>query len=596
MKKEFSTDVLIIGGGPTGMLCAIYLDLWGISSIVVERQFEISEHPKAHELSARSIEILVQLGFTIEELKAEVSPYEDASRILFGHTLNETIGEIDLLEGGNDEKYKTHLASPEPYLNLSQTALEEIMRKRLTQCQHSQLLIGHQWEQMQETQSDVHSTALNRTEEKQIAIHSKYVICADGAGSRSRDALGIKMEGQGKIDDFISVYFEQNLRSFVKKGAKLYWIMNPKAPGTFIAHHIERRWVYHFPIFTPFEKQEQFTEEMLKERILTALGDHDIPVDIKSVSFWRMACQTAQTFRKGKAFLVGDAAHRFPPTGGLGMNSGIGDAQNLCWKLALVIKKIANETLLDSYETERKPVIELNSVESLRNYFKIWEVPQSMGLNPKLLKRQAVLLNSFPLKALPKKWIDALLNKIQGKLSKKILAILDKPPKLQKVRNAIKDQTEHFDRIGLDLGYAYNKGAIVFNTNDTPPKQTVSQYQPSLVPGVRFPHFWVSNHGTQMSSHEWLSPDKFTLLCNDQGMEWWANNADALASQTRSLVSITNVTELHGTLSETSPINDFYPIKNTPLLLIRPDGQVAWKPKSLDVDLTSIFKQLIPTQ
>lgn len=596
MKKEFSTDVLIIGGGPTGMLCAIYLDLWGISSIVTERQFEISEHPKAHELSARSIEILVQLGFTIEELKAEASPYDDASRILFGHTVNETIGEIDLLEGGNDEKYKTHLASPEPYLNLSQTALEKIIRKRLTQCQHSQLLIGHQWEEMQENEGGVHSTVLNRTDETQVSINSKYVICADGAGSRSRDALGIKMEGQDKIDDFISVYFEQNLRDFVKKGAKLYWIMNPKAPGTFIAHHIERRWVYHFPIFTPFEKPEQFTKEILKERILTALGTHDIPLEITSVSFWRMTSQTAQSFSKGKAFLVGDAAHRFPPTGGLGMNSGIGDAQNLCWKLALVIQKMANETLLDSYEAERKPVIELNSKESLRNYFKIWEVPQSMGLNPKLLKRQAVLLNSFPLKLLPKKWVNSLLSKVQGKLSKKILAILDKPQDLQKVRAAINDQIEHFDRIGLDLGYAYDKGAIVFNTNDQPPKQTVSQYQPSITPGVRFPHFWVCNQGKQMSSHEWLSPDRFTLLCNDQGLEWWTSHFDVLTPKVYSLIKIVNVTGLHGTLSETSPVNDFYPIKSTPLLLIRPDGQVAWKPQNLDVDLTAIFKQLIPTQ
>ena len=107
------------------------------------------------------------------------------------------------------------------------------------------------------------------------------------------------MIGEDKINDFISVYFELNLRDYLKKTAKLFWIMNPAAPGTFIAHHIEKRWVYHFPIFTPYEKKEDYTEEVLEERILTALGNPDIPLDIDSISFWRMTCQIAEKFRKG---------------------------------------------------------------------------------------------------------------------------------------------------------------------------------------------------------------------------------------------------------------------------------------------------------
>ena len=112
METQLTADVLIIGGGPAGMRSGIYLDLLGVSSIVLERKPEISVHPKAHELSARSIEILCQLGFTLEELREEASSYRDASRVLFGHTINHELGEIDLLEGGNEKKYEKRLDSP----------------------------------------------------------------------------------------------------------------------------------------------------------------------------------------------------------------------------------------------------------------------------------------------------------------------------------------------------------------------------------------------------------------------------------------------------------------------------------------------------
>lgn len=595
MKGPYKTDVLIIGGGPAGMLSGIYLDRLGISSIVVERQLDFSEHPKAHELSARSIEILCQLGFSLDELKAEASSYEDASRILFGHTIKDILGEIDLQADGNDAKYRKHLAASEPYLNLSQTELEKIMRRRLEHCAHSTLWLGHQWEQMQEQAEGVRSEILDLINDRRFTLDCKFVICADGAGSRSRHALGIEMLGKDKINDFISVYFEHNLRDHLVKPAKLFWIMNPAAPGTFIAHHIEKRWVYHFPIYTPYEKKEQFTESILKERILTALGDEHIPIKISSISFWRMTCQIAKTFRKGRAFLVGDAAHRFPPTGGLGMNSGIGDVQNLCWKLALVINDYAGASLLDSYEIERRPVVELNSEESLHNYFKIWEVPRSMGLDPRAMKWQAILLNSRLIQLFPRRWISVVLAKLYNRLSRKILAIHDSPKLRSKVNKAIQNQTDHFDRIGLDLGYFYENGAIVKSISQQPPKQTVSHYEPSLEPGARFPHFWCYDQGLKKSSHEWLHPTKFSLLCSHKGKAWWTAHASQLPEVIRSLVQVLLIEDQMDGRSSSAPENSFYPIGKVPLLLIRPDGQIAWRPESLEVDLTAVFNQLIPS-
>ena len=243
-----------------------------------------------------------------------------------------------------------------------------------------------------------------------------------------------------------------------------------------------------------------------------------------------MTHQIADRFRQGRAFLAGDAAHRFPPTGGLGMNSGIGDAHNLSWKLAYVIKGIAAEDLLDTYEQERRPVVEKNSKESLHNYEQIYDVPKSLGLHPDAMLWQARTLNSWLIKQIPKKWIDGLLGFVQTKLSKKILSIYQKPAFKAKVLQAIKEQIEHFDRIGLDLGYAYTDGALIPNGAKLP-KQEVSIYTPSMEPGVRFPHFWLEDQ--QLSSHELLDPESFTLLCNEAGAAWWTAHQQTIQDQCR---------------------------------------------------------------
>jgi 2,4-dichlorophenol 6-monooxygenase len=191
--------------------------------------------------------------------------------------------------------------------------------------------------------------------------------------------LGIPMEGMGPLGRFLMVHFEADLVPWVQhRSGPLFWILNPESPGCLIVHDPKGSHVFMMP-----RRGSHGEEETIPERLAAGLG---VPLELKilSVDDWSPHVQVAARYRAGRIFLVGDAAHRFPPAGGLGLNTGVQEAHDLVTRLAAVVAGNAPEALLDGYEAACRPAARANADESFENLKRLGEISRVLGDSPDL--------------------------------------------------------------------------------------------------------------------------------------------------------------------------------------------------------------------
>jgi 2,4-dichlorophenol 6-monooxygenase len=532
--------VLIVGAGPSGLMAALLLRRLGIEAEVVERRPTHQRAPAAHVVNARTLEICRAAGVDGAALSAAAVDPADGGFVCFVTRLGgEELGRLPFERQGADQLAVT----PTPLRNLSQNRFEPCLLDAMEKAGAPPPRWQHEWESAEQDADAVVSRVRNLETGEPEEVRSDYLLAADGAGSPVRKSLGIGVTGPDRLQSFVTVHFLANLRPRVgHPPGVLFFVCEPATGGgVFVVHDLDREAVYMHPFDPERESVLDYDVPRCETLVREAVEGGSLDFQVADIGSWFMTAQVADHYRQGRVFLVGDAAHRFPPTGGLGLNTGVQDAHNLAWKLAAVLRGRAPDSLLESYETERQPVARTNADQSLKNAVRLFEVTGSLGVAD-----------------------------TSEASSRRMRETLADPASRARVEQAIGNQAEHFDMPGLQLGFAYERGALVPDGSEAPALD-VRRFTPSGRPGARLPHAWMRGAAQVESLLDRVPLDRFLLLAGPEGAAW-LDAAEGLSGE-----GLDGLRIAAETLEDPATWLEAAGIGPAGALLVRPDQHVAWR-------------------
>ncbi|KAK7754313.1 hypothetical protein SLS62_003606 [Diatrype stigma] len=581
--------VIIIGGGAVGLVSSIYLSLRQVPHLLFERYPGTSIHPKACGYNPISVEIFRDLGVEDEVLRQR-APIERGSHTAWYTGLGSAGREICKKEAWNAYQDEYAGASTAQYVILPQMRLEPILKRRAVELNpHGIFNNAEVVELSEDAAQDLvaitvrHKGEAGRTEGK--SYQARYVIAADG-GRFSADKLGISWCGERDIVAMISCHFRAPISAIHDPNVFISWLINPELGGT-----IGTGYLYHVGPYAPSTPE---TEEWMfvfgarpddpanfdKDKVVTrlrrsfGLPDDALKLDVISISEWKVQAIVAEHYRSkgGRVFLVGDAAHRVPPWGALGLNTGLQDIQNLIWKLDLALKSDRGQSetgkresfdaLLDTYEEERRPIaarVATTSLENLRKHGLVMD--HALGIDIK----NEVATNVEAMH----KYFDTT------------------HPEHEKIKEAVSRalgvMDTEFHALGAEVGWFYpskdvdgegaatrHDGAFLENG-----EFDILNHHPSTIPGHQLPHAWLKRDGQLLSTRDLVLNDKYVLLAREaiwRKAEGEYVHVEIVGADAGSCLDV------NGTWATVSGVS------KQGAVLVRPDRIVAWRTRGAPED------------
>lgn len=570
--ETLHTPVLIVGGGVAGLTTSILLGQLGVDSLLVERHPGTSLVPKAHIIHSRTLEILQQMGLE-EAVRAAGSPPENFTHTTWYTSLGgeeawdrQILASIPSWSYGDLSSYYAAITAS-PMTNLPQHLLEPIFRDRAETLHGSdRVRFSHELVELDQDPNGVTATVRNRKNGDSYQVRAQYVVAADG-GKTVGHMLGIPMVGPEPFVDIVSLTFEADLSAFLQEDHSLIRLfLQPNPDGTVRRFSIVAsgpdRWDRHCRLWRsgvvlPVGSEltpESYTAQDARRDLLDLFKTPDLEINNITMSHWLIESVVAERFQDGRVLLIGDAAHRHSPMGGLGMNTGIQDAHNLAWKLAATLKGQASPSLLESYERERLPVARRRVEFATFSFFNHLSVSGGFGMLPGADEAH----NRRVLQALFSETPDGETRRAQ----------------LGEMIYTLRREFQHAD---LDLGYEYaDSTAVVPDGSLAPPRDPVGHdYRPVARPGHRLPHVWFRGTGGQIAAHHLVRPGCFLLLAGPAGEEW----TDAVEEVSVGLgVPVQAYRVGEGLdLEEDGAWTELCGHGSRGAVLVRPDGHVAFR-------------------
>ncbi|MFC4112862.1 FAD-dependent monooxygenase [Nonomuraea zeae] len=559
--------VLVVGGGACGLSASIFLSDLGVEHLLVERRAGTSDMPRAHYLNQRTMEIFRQHALA-DAVYAEAAPPEKVATVRWQTSLAgdrpfdaQTLYVMDC-GGGGGLRATYEAVSPCATANLPQIRLEPLLRRHAEERAPGRVRFGHEllgWSA--DDRGRINAEICDRATGERLAVCCRYLVAADG-GKTVGPGAGVRMVGRDDLPEVVSAYFTADLSPWWDDQALLTWFLNPGSRGVWgsgalVAAGPEwgsrcREWVLH--LTQAPDAAERLDASTFAERMRELLGVPRLRPEVHRVSHWRLEAVVAERYRAGNVFLAGDAAHRHGPNTGLGLNTAVQDAHNLAWKLSAVLAGRGGEALLDTYDSERRPVGRRNVDWATAASLNHQRIVAAIGLSPDMSAAERTAVFARYLASAP-----------------------------AEAREAFASQRVEFQAHDLELGFAYAAGALVPDGTAAPPRDPEGgRYRPTARPGHRLPHVWLQRGGRRVSTHDLTGAGaSFALITGAEGAAWQEAvrrvRADAGVAIAAAVVSGgAGVPE--GVW--TDPSGDWARLSGIGpdgALLVRPDNHVAWR-------------------